>query len=186
MDALHLIAAAAITYFTVGTLVVLVHPRMIRDLLPELRSLNPGVASFLLKPILALSVFLLFCVLWPVAWFNGARSEKKRREAVAAQYERLKPFGRLYAAMNAPVRYSGGDGSSFDHAVIILGANIVNGSRAEYDYIEQRYSGYQRRGQSLKEHKGRTFDVLEFTTAAGENKAMYFDISATLASCNDA
>ena len=107
MDALHLIAAAAITYLIVGTLVVLVHPRMIWDLLPELRSLNLVVASFLLKPILALSVFSLFCALWPVAWFNGARSEKKRREAAAAQYERLKPFGKLHVAMNAPVRYSG-------------------------------------------------------------------------------
>ena len=82
--------------------------------------------------------------------------------------------------MNAPVRYTGGDGSSFDHAVIILGANVVSGPRAEHDYIERRYPGYQFYRQSLKEHNGRNYDVLEFTTAAGEKKLMHFDISAHL------
>ena len=101
-------------------------------------------------------------------------SENKLQEAQAALYERLKAFGKL----NASVRYSGGDGLSFDDAIIIVGADILSGVRAEYDYIEQRYPGYQFHQQSLKEYKGRTFDVLEFTTAAGEKKAMYFDISA--------
>jgi hypothetical protein len=98
MDALDLIAAATITYFTVGTLVVLVHPRLMRDEFAELRSLDLGVAGFLFKPLIALLVFLVFCTLWPIAWFNAGKSEKKRQEALAAQLERLKPFGRLYAA----------------------------------------------------------------------------------------
>ncbi len=82
--------------------------------------------------------------------------------------------------MNAPVRYDGGDGSSFDQAVIILSANILSGTRAEYDYIGHRYPGYQFHRQSLTGYEGRTFDVLEFTTAAGEEKVIYFDISAHL------
>jgi hypothetical protein len=180
MDALHPITLAAITYLVVGAAVVLIHPRLIRDLLPDLRALDLGVAGFLLKPLMALLVFLLFCALWPIAWFNVARSEKKRQEAAAAQLERLKPFGRLYAAMNAPVRYAGGDGSSLDQAVIILSANILSGPRAEHDYIQQRYPGYEFHGQCLKEHDGRKYDVLEFTTVEGERKLMYFDISAHL------
>jgi hypothetical protein len=177
MHSVYPITLAAITYLVVGAAVVLIHPRLIRDLLPDLRGLDLGVAGFLLKPLMALLVFLLFCALWPIAWFNAGKSEKKQQDALAAQLERLKPFGRLYAAMNAPVRYTGGDGSSFDHAVIILGANILSGPRAEYDYIEKRYPGYQFHGQCLKEHNGRKYDVLEFTTATGETKLMYFDIS---------
>jgi hypothetical protein len=103
-------------------------------------------------------------------------SENKLQEAQAAQYERLK--AKLDAAPNASVRYSGGDGLSFDDAIVIVGADMLNVAHAEYDYIEQRYPGYQFHQQSLKDYKGRTFDVLEFTTAAGEKKAMYFDISA--------
>src|SRR5438105_12135911 len=127
MQSVHPTTLAAITYLIVGAAVVLIHPLLIRDLLPDLRGLDLGVAGFLLKPLIALLVFLLFCTLWPVAWFNTARSERRRQAAVAAQLERLKPFGKLYAAMNAPVRYAGGDGSSLDHAVIILGANVVSG-----------------------------------------------------------
>jgi hypothetical protein len=180
MDALHLVVAAAITYFTVGALVVLVHPRLIRDEVAELRNLDFGAAGFFLKPIVALLAFLLFCTLWPIAWFNAGKSEKKRQEILAAQLERLKPFGKLYAAMNAPVRYTGGDGSSLDQAVIIFGANILSGVRAEHDYLQQRFPGHQFHRQCLKEHDGRKYDVLEFTTAAGERKLMHFDISAHL------
>jgi hypothetical protein len=79
-----------------------------------------------------------------------------------------------------PVRYAGGDGSSLDEAVIILGANILSGPRAEHDYIQQRYPGYEFHGQSLKEHDGRKYDIVEFTTAEGEKKLMHFDISAHL------
>jgi len=180
MQSVHPTTLAAITYLIVGAAVVLIHPRLIRDLLPDLRGLDLGVAGFLLKPLIALLVFLLFCTLWPVAWFNTARSERRRQAAVAAQLERLKPFGKLYAAMNAPVRYAGGDGSSLDQAVIILGANILSGVRAEHDYIQQRYPGYEFHGQCLKEQDGRKYDVLEFTTVEGEKKLMHFDISAYL------
>jgi len=114
----------------------------------------------------------------PTGFLNVGKSEKKRQQALAAQLERLRPFGRFYAAMNAPVTYSGGDGLSFDDAIIIVGANVVSGPRAEHDYIQGRFPGYEFHRQCLKEHKGRKYDLLEFTTAAGESKAMYFDISA--------
>ena len=89
--------------------------------------------------------------------------------------------------MNAPVTYSGGDGLSFDDAIIIVGANVVSGPRAEHDYIQGRFPGYEFHRQCLKEHKGRKYDLLEFTTAAGESKAMYLIFPLiTSPSANDA
>jgi len=83
--------------------------------------------------------------------------------------------------MSAPVIYAGGDGSSFEQAVVIIGGTILSGPNAEYAYIERRFPGYDCCEQRVREHKGRTFDVLQFTTAGGENKVIYFDISGHLA-----
>jgi hypothetical protein len=174
-----------VAYFTVGAVVCLVHPLLIREEFAELRRLDLGAAGLICKPIMTLLVFLLFCALWPIAWFNAGKSEKKAKQKLDAQLERLRPFAKLYTAMNAPARYNGGDGLSFDHAVVIVGATLISGPRAEHNFIQQHYPGYQFHRQSLQERNGRSYDVLEFTTADGETKTMYFDISAHLPTNHD-
>jgi len=75
------------------------------------------------------------------------------------------------------VSYTGGDGSSFEKAVVIHGANELTGVDAEYDYLAQHYPGYHRGKQSLSFHGKRHFDVLEFTTAGGKKRTIHFDIT---------
>lgn len=86
--------------------------------------------------------------------------------------------GHLALAKPPAISYSGGDGSSFDKAIIIKGATEETGVHAEYDYIQKHYPGYKRGAQSLQNLKGRAFDVLYFTTADGKKKTIYFDITA--------
>ena len=129
---------------------------------------------------MALLAFLPPCVFWPIAWFNTARREKKERETL----ERLRAFHQLTSAMRAPVTYAGGDGSSFERAVILQGATLLSGPRAEHDFLARHYPGYEFLRQSLEERNGHTYDVLEFTTAEGESKAIYFDISANFSVTN--
>ncbi len=167
-----------IAYFAIGTVVCFAHPQLLRPQIAELWNLNLGAAGSLLKPFMALAVFLLYCTLWPIGWFNAGKAEKKAKEALDAQLKRLRPFMALHATVNAPANYAGGDGSSFEQAVIIVGATFISGPRAAYNYIEERYPGCQHGMQSLKEQNGKSYDVLEFTTAEGQHKAMYFDISA--------
>jgi hypothetical protein len=76
------------------------------------------------------------------------------------------------------ISYSGGDGSTLEKAIIIKGATEETGVHAEYNYLQKHYPGYKRSGQSVQNSKGRTFDVLEFTTADGTKKTIYFDITA--------
>src|SRR2546423_10580703 len=73
------------------------------------------------------------------------------------------------------ISYHGGDGSSFEKAVIIKGATEQTGVHAEYEYLAKHYPGYKRGKQSLQEHKGKMFDVLELNTADGQSKTMNFD-----------
>jgi hypothetical protein len=86
--------------------------------------------------------------------------------------------GHIAFAKPAGISYAGGDGSSIEKAVIIKGATEMTGVHAEYDYIEKHYPGYRRGEQSLQNSKGRAFDVIEFTTADGKRKTLYFDITA--------
>ena len=61
--------------------------------------------------------------------------------------------------------------------MVIKGATEQTGVHAEYEYLAKHYPGYKRGGQSLHEHNGKNFDVLEFTTAEGQPKTIYFDIT---------
>lgn len=85
--------------------------------------------------------------------------------------------GPLGLASPPAISYSGGDGSSLEKAVIIKGATEETGVRAEYSYIEKHYPGFKRGAQSLQNSKGRMFDAIEFTTADGKKKTIYFDIT---------
>src|SRR6266481_8946970 len=168
-----LIRNIAIAYFAIGACVCLVHPKIIRDHIATLKDLDVGIAGVLLKPAMALLAFLFACTFWPMGWLNTVRREKKEQQTL----ERLRAFHQLTSAMKAPVTYAGGNGTSIEQAVILRGATLLSGPRSEHDFLARHYPGYELRRQSLKEQDDRRYDVLEFTTADGENKAIYFDIS---------
>ena len=169
-----------IAYFLAGTAVCLLHPKLLRPQIVAFWALKLGPGGCLIKLLMALITFAMYCTLWPLAWVNCGKSERKNRERVAAELERLRPFMGLWTAMHTPVEYAGGDGSSFDTAIIIHGATLINGPMSAYTYIESRYPGAQRTGQSLLQHKGKDYDRIDFTTAGGMPKVLYFDITEHL------
>jgi hypothetical protein len=75
------------------------------------------------------------------------------------------------------ITYSGGDGSSFEKAVIIHGATEQTGVDAEYNYLAKHFPGYHPGKQLLTSHGKRRYDVLQFTTDAGAKMTIYFDIT---------
>ena len=90
-------------------------------------------------------------------------------------------FSSLHAApKSSSVTCSGGDGSSFERAIIVNAPTEQTGVPAEYAYIARRYTGYHRGSQSLVSHGKRAFDILEFTTKDGKKKTLYFDITSFL------
>ncbi|HEV7405062.1 MAG TPA: hypothetical protein VGO11_19115 [Chthoniobacteraceae bacterium] len=76
------------------------------------------------------------------------------------------------------ISLAGGDGSSLEKAIVIKGATEETGVHAEYEYLRQHFPGYKRGSQSLQNAKGHAYDVLEFTTADGMKRTIYFDITA--------
>ena len=84
--------------------------------------------------------------------------------------------GEMVAA--PPISYAGGDGSSIEKAVIIKGGDEESGVQAEYTYLARHFPGYKMGQQSVSSKGKHSYDTLEFTTAKGEKKTIYFDITA--------
>lgn len=77
----------------------------------------------------------------------------------------------------AEITYGGGDGSSVEEAVIILGATgESDGVPAEYQWIDKTYPGAEVEGQALLDDNGRVYDLLTLTIE-GKPVEVYFDIT---------
>ena len=74
--------------------------------------------------------------------------------------------------------YKGGDGSSPEKAVIIMGAaDSMAGIRAESIWIRRNHPGWRSGGQALLSIKGKHYDRITCTTPKGEKKNVFFDIT---------
>ena len=74
--------------------------------------------------------------------------------------------------------FAGGDGSSCASAIVIRGVpSEIEGVSAEYRWLAEKYPRSRLGNQSLSHDDGRSFDLIELTTAAGESKTVCFDIS---------
>ena len=69
-------------------------------------------------------------------------------------------------------------GSSIKNAIVIEATNETDGVRAEYVWLAKHYPGYKTNKQSLLQDNGKYYDLLNITTASGEEKDFYFDINS--------
>lgn len=174
---------AVAAYFLVGAVVCFAHPLLLRQQLAELKTDKFQSQNIFVKPMVGFVICFLYITLWPIAWFNAGKSEKKAIAARDAQYERLQQKVLLYGMMKAKERarsknkFAGGDGSSFAEAIVVRNANLLSGPRAESEFIEKHYPGSEVKRQSLQQQNERKYDVFEFMTVDGRNKTLYFDIS---------
>ena len=80
------------------------------------------------------------------------------------------------------VTIGGGDGSSFEKAIIVHAAGLPQASFAGFEYVVLRYGWFQISGGSIVRHKGKTYKVITFEDhrAMGDPKpkrVFYFDVS---------
>ena len=72
--------------------------------------------------------------------------------------------------------YAGGDGSSCDRAVVIREAKCRElGVLAQRLWLEEYFPGYREVNQSALKSAERHYDVVEFATADGDTRKVYFD-----------
>jgi hypothetical protein len=74
--------------------------------------------------------------------------------------------------------FQGGDGSSLENAVVILGATSESaGVDAEHTYLSHHFPGSAVVRQALLHQVGKVYDRLEIRTSTNTPTVVYFDIT---------
>jgi hypothetical protein len=77
--------------------------------------------------------------------------------------------------------FGGGNGDSFETAVVVNTDNSFVGVEAEYAYIANRcgepHKEWKLQSQGLREQGGKAYDVLTIALSSGETRTFYFDIA---------
>jgi hypothetical protein len=81
-------------------------------------------------------------------------------------------------AQKMTIMFQGGDGSSLENAIVILGAISESaGVVAEHTYLSHHFPGSAIVRQALLHQAGKVFDRLEIRTSANASAIVYFDIT---------
>jgi len=76
------------------------------------------------------------------------------------------------------VEFAGGDGNGCDRAVVIRGSRGARDAvQGEIAWLRTRYPGYKFLDNTVETRGGRSFEEITFETAAGQRKAVCFDIT---------
>lgn len=86
--------------------------------------------------------------------------------------------GSATAKNTSAVAVSGGDGSSFENAIVINATSESKGVDAEYAWLKEHYAGYTNKGQKLSFNQKKPYDIINIELKDGTKKAVYFDISS--------
>ncbi len=75
-----------------------------------------------------------------------------------------------------PIAYQGGDGSSYEQAILIREAHCREaGILAQRLWLERTYPGYRAAKESTQTLANRQYAVFEIATAEGQTRTVYFD-----------
>lgn len=75
--------------------------------------------------------------------------------------------------------YQGGDGSSFEQAVIFPNAkSSIEGIPLERKWISEKFPGYKKKQQAAISHEGKFYDKITIVTVDGVVKEFYFDMTS--------
>jgi hypothetical protein len=77
------------------------------------------------------------------------------------------------------ISYSGGDGASFDTAIIINGAKReIEGVSSEYRWLRKKLPGAKTLRQAVVNQSNQVYDLFEVRLSDNTTRSVYFDITA--------
>lgn len=77
------------------------------------------------------------------------------------------------------ITFEGGDGSSFEEAVVIKGAkDTMEGIEAESKWMEKKHRGWEKGDQALVSKDGKHYDRIDYSKPKdGKKMTIFFDIT---------
>jgi hypothetical protein len=90
-------------------------------------------------------------------------------------------FFNIFKRKEEPSLFSGGNGGSFETAVVVNADHSVAGVQAEYAFVTsqcgQRQTDWTMELQTLQEHNGKPHDILNIRLSDGQLRIFHFDVS---------
>ena len=166
MNCLRTVIHLLLLYLFLGVIVTALRPTpqsVIRQCLRrESQKFNKSLAL-----VICCIVSIIAVAIWPIIWIMNIR---------AAVAEENLPRDRKQLSL-----FGGGNGDSFETAVVINADNSFIGVEAEYAYIANRcgepHKEWKLQSQGLRAHGGKAYDVLTIALSSGETRTFYFDIA---------
>jgi hypothetical protein len=166
MNWLRTIIHVVLLYLFLGVAITVVRPTprwLIRQCFRcEYQRLNKILAL-----VICFIISVIAVVLWPIIWITNVRAAAAA-ENPQSKKKQLSLFG-------------GGNGDSFETAVVVNADNSFIGVEAEYAYIANQcgepHKDWKLQSQALREYGGKPYDVLTITLSSGGTRAFYFDIA---------
>jgi hypothetical protein len=166
MNWLGIITHLVLLYLFLGVIVTALRsmPRSVisQCLRHESQSFNKTLAV-----LICCIISLIAVALWPIIWITNLRAAAAAENLPSAK-EQLSLFG-------------GGNGDSFETAIVVNADNSVGGVEAEYAYIANQcgepHKDWKLQSQGLREHAGKPYDVLTIALSGGATRTFYFDIT---------
>lgn len=79
--------------------------------------------------------------------------------------------------VNSTITSEGGDGSSYEKAIIIKEKTETSGVAAEYKWLSVHYPNCKTTKQSLSQNNNKPYDIMTLKCDDGNEINVYFDIS---------
>ena len=88
------------------------------------------------------------------------------------------PTSANHPASEPQVSYRGGDGSTFEAAIVVVAPNEAVGISAEYTLLRHKYEISERPSQALIRKNGKSYDVMNVVDTSGGKHTVIFDVTA--------
>jgi hypothetical protein len=118
----------------------------------------------------------LFYMIVVSALFVGCTTTT--RTGIASSPDPASDYDSVYDGEKAQGTFSGGDGSSIKHAVVITASSEETGNRAAYIWLHEHYPGSRLLDEGSDYNGDRFYTEIKIVTADGKSRTLFFETTS--------
>lgn len=111
---------------------------------------------------------------------KDASSDKSAptRTGIASSPNPVSDYASVQDGEKAQATFSGGDGSSIEHAVVINASGEEKGNRAAYIWLHEHYPGSHLLDEGFDYNGDRYYNEIKIVTADGKSRTIFFETTS--------
>ena len=100
------------------------------------------------------------------------------RTGIASSPDSRSEYASVRDGEKAQATFSGGDGSSIEHAVVVTASSEKTGHRAAYIWLRERYPSSRLLNESFAFNGDRYYNEIKIATADGGSRTVFFETTS--------